>query len=53
MDGSVVEAAAFLLFAVGVLVYTVILYNGLVRLRNDNDRERYMEGLRLAGVPEV
>ena len=38
MDGSVVEAAAFLLFAVGVLVYTVILYNGLVRLRNDNDR---------------
>jgi LemA protein len=38
MDGSVVEGAAFLLFAVGVLVYTVILYNGLVRLRNDNDR---------------
>jgi LemA protein len=38
MDGSVVEAAAFLLFAVGALVYTVILYNGLVRLRNDNDR---------------
>ena len=38
MDGSVVEAAAFLQFAVGVLVYTVILYNGLVRLRNDNDR---------------
>jgi LemA protein len=32
------EGAAFLLFVVGVLVYTVILYNGLVRLRNDNDR---------------
>jgi LemA protein len=38
MDSSVIEGAAFLLFAVGVLVYTVILYNELVRLRNDNDR---------------
>ena len=38
MDGSVIEGAAFLLFAVGVLVYVVILYNELVRLRNDNDR---------------
>ncbi len=27
-----------LLFAVGVFVYTVMLYNELVRLRNDNDR---------------
>jgi LemA protein len=35
---GLVEAAAFLLFAAGVLVYGVILYNGLVRLRNDNDR---------------
>jgi LemA protein len=34
----VIEGAAFLLFAVGVLVYVVILYNGLARLRNDNDR---------------
>ncbi len=30
--------AVFLFFVVGVLVYTVILYNELVRLRNDNDR---------------
>jgi LemA protein len=34
----VIEGAAFLLFVVGVLVYVVILYNELVRLRNDNDR---------------
>ncbi len=33
-----IEFATLLLFAVGVLVYTVILYNELVRLRNDNDR---------------
>jgi LemA protein len=32
------EGAVFLLFVVGVGVYVVILYNGLVRLRNDNDR---------------
>jgi LemA protein len=32
------EGAVFLLFVVGVFVYGVILYNGLVRLRNDNDR---------------
>jgi LemA protein len=38
MAGSVIQGAAFLLFAVGVLVYVVILYNELVRLRNDNDR---------------
>jgi LemA protein len=38
MDSSLIEGAAFLLFVVGVLVYTVILYNELVRLRNDNDR---------------
>ncbi len=38
MSGSVVEGAAFLLFGVGVLIYVVILYNELVRLRNDNDR---------------
>ncbi len=38
MGGPVIEGAALLLFAVGVLVYTVILYNELVRLRNDNDR---------------
>ena len=38
MDSSVIEGVAFLLFAAGVLVYVVILYNELVRLRNDNDR---------------
>jgi len=38
MDGGVIQGAALLLFAIGVLVYTVILYNELVRLRNDNDR---------------
>src|SRR5579863_8438140 len=38
MDSSVITAAAFLLFAVGVCVYAVILYNELVRLRNENDR---------------
>jgi LemA protein len=38
MGGSVVEGAALLLFVIGVLVYVVILYNELVRLRNDNDR---------------
>ena len=38
MDSSVIEGAAFLLFVLGVLLYVVILYNELVRLRNDNDR---------------
>src|ERR1700692_771464 len=38
MDGNVIEGAAFLVVAVGVLVYVVILYNELGRLRNDNDR---------------
>src|SRR6266704_1720585 len=38
MDSGIVTEAAFLLFVVGVLVYIVILYNELVRLRNDNDR---------------
>ena len=38
MGSSVITGAVFLFFIVGVLVYTVILYNELVRLRNDNDR---------------
>jgi LemA protein len=38
MSGNVIQGAAFLLFVVGVFVYVVILYNELVRLRNDNDR---------------
>lgn len=33
-----IQGAALLLFAVGVGIYAVILYNELVRLRNDNDR---------------
>src|SRR6185369_15332002 len=35
---NIITGSAFLLFAVGVLIYAVILYNGLVRLRNENDR---------------
>lgn len=38
MSSGVIQAAALLLFVGGVFVYTVILYNELVRLRNDNDR---------------
>jgi LemA protein len=38
MDSSAISGLAFFLFAAGVLTYTVILYNGLVRLRNENDR---------------
>jgi LemA protein len=38
MDATVVQGAMILLFVVGVLVYSVMLYNELVRLRNDNDR---------------
>ena len=38
MSSGVIQGMALLLFAVGVLVYGVILYNELVRLRNDNDR---------------
>jgi LemA protein len=38
MDSSTISALAFFFFIVGVSVYTIILYNGLVRLRNENDR---------------
>jgi LemA protein len=38
MDSSTVTALAFFFFIGGVLIYAVILYNGLVRLRNENDR---------------
>ena len=38
MDATVIQVATILLFIVGVLVYSVMLYNELVRLRNDNDR---------------
>jgi LemA protein len=35
---SLVSGFAIFLFIAGVLTYAVILYNGLVRLRNENDR---------------
>src|SRR5215472_17036359 len=38
MGFLVLVFVAFLLVAVGALVYIVILFNELVRLRNDNDR---------------
>src|SRR5438046_10253560 len=38
MGSSLITGLAFFLFTAGVLIYTVILYNGLVRLRNENDR---------------
>ena len=38
MSSSIVTGMAFFLFLAGALVYAVILYNGLVRLKNDNDR---------------
>jgi LemA protein len=38
MGSSVIAGAVFFLFAAGVLIYIVILYNELVRLRNENDR---------------
>ena len=38
MGSSLVSGLAFFLFVAGVFTYAVILYNGLVRLRNENDR---------------
>jgi LemA protein len=38
MDNNVITGLAFFLFLGGVLTYAVILYNGLIRLRNENDR---------------
>lgn len=38
MGNSLISGLAFFLFIVGVLIYAVILYNGLIRLRNENDR---------------
>ena len=38
MDSSLISGLAIFLFVAGVVIYTVILYNGLVRLRNENDR---------------
>jgi len=38
MDTGTLTGFALLFFLAGALIYTVILYNGLVRLRNENDR---------------
>jgi LemA protein len=38
MGGNLISGLAFFLFVAGVFTYAVILYNELVRLRNDNDR---------------
>jgi LemA protein len=38
MGSSLVSSLAFFLFIAGVFTYVVILFNGLVRLRNENDR---------------
>jgi LemA protein len=38
MGSSIITGFTVLLFAVGILLYAIILYNSLVRLRNENDR---------------
>ncbi len=38
MGSSIISGLALFLFVAGALIYTVILFNGLVRLRNENDR---------------
>jgi len=38
MGISIVAAAAVFFVVAGILLYLIIIYNGLVRLRNDNDR---------------
>jgi LemA protein len=38
MDSNTTTALVFFFFIAGVSIYTVILYNGLIRLRNENDR---------------
>lgn len=38
MGSSIIAGLALFLFAAGIAIYSVILYNGLVRLRNENDR---------------
>jgi len=38
MGLSIIAGLLIFLFAAGILIYIVILYNELVRLRNDNDR---------------
>jgi len=38
VNSNIITGLAFLLFIAGALIYAVILYNELVRLRNENDR---------------
>jgi LemA protein len=38
MDSTTITGFAFVLFLAGAVIYIIILYNGLVRLRNENDR---------------
>lgn len=38
MNSSIITGLAFFLFIAGAFIYAVILYNELVRLRNENDR---------------
>src|SRR6202050_2405994 len=38
MNSNLITGLAFLLFIAGAFIYAVILYNELVRLRNENDR---------------
>jgi LemA protein len=38
MGSSGITGLAFFLFVAGALIYIIILFNGLVRLRNENDR---------------
>src|SRR5579864_5837164 len=38
MDSTAMTGLTFFLFVAGVIIYTMILYNRLVRLRNENDR---------------
>ncbi|MGA7906424.1 MAG: LemA family protein, partial [Candidatus Sulfotelmatobacter sp.] len=38
MGSTMISGLAIFFFVAGVSVYAIILYNELVRLRNDNDR---------------
>src|ERR1700683_1924768 len=38
MNSNIITGLAFFLFLAGAFLYAVILYNELVRLRNENDR---------------
>lgn len=38
MDSSTLTDLTLVLFAAGILIYAIVLYTGLVRLRHENDR---------------